>query len=464
MEFIQGLLDPVSWIEENFCIRDPRDPETGNLLQPGPIRLATHHKRILKAALSRDKSGRLQWRTVIWSSPKKTGKTIIAAAVAYWFAAHHPDDEVYCLANDGAQARDRVFKAITTSIKMFNPLNAKVLSDQILFPTGTKIQAMPSNATGAAGANPGMTIFTEVWAYYSPQKKQLYTEMAASPTKFDSLTWLESYAGYNSQDSILRSLYNLMSSKGERHPSFPDLPVYIYLPSGIFMYWDDGEEARRLPWQTPEYYASQAALLPDQEFRRIHLNQWVSETTQDLPLSWWSNCHRQFQFDKEQPIVIGVDAAVTGDCFAVVAVSKVDEKRYAVPFCQVWEPHGVPLDFLSIEQELRRICEQYTVIAIAYDPYQLHDMMTRLNREWVAHTIPFSQRTQRVVADTALLHAIRDGTILHDNNPMLTAHYRNTSIEHSLTGVRFVKKGRGQNIDAIVALSMALFVARRLNI
>ncbi len=470
-DFISGLLFPVRWIQQNFYIQAPVDPASGRILPPGPIRLMPHQARLLEAALERAPTGYLRWRTVIWSAPKKTGKTAIAAAVALWYAVHHPDSEVYCLANDGAQARDRVYRAIQASLRL-NPIQgAKVYDEYILLPNNTRIVPLPTNATGASGANPGMTVFTEVWAYDTAQKKLLFTEMAASPLVPDSITWIESYAGYRERDSILRELFRRVRGEnmdaGNRHEALPDLPVWIEPSSGIFLYYDSGQEARRFPWQTDEYYRNQAAVLSESEFRRIHLNEWIGRTTgEGIPLAWWQQCAGSVpEPGKHEPVVLGVDAAVTGDCFAVVGLRRMpgEEDVYGIVLVRIWKPHGAPLDFSAIERELRDICERYNVAEIAYDPFQLHDMMSRLRREWVAYTREFPQRSLRAVADAALYHAIRDRRIVHPNDPALNEHCANVVLESSgAGGLRFSK--RTGNIDGMVALSMALFRAKQLNL
>lgn len=63
--------DPVNWAELHFYIEDRIDPITGEELGPGPIVLADHQKRIIRAALERDADGKFRWTTVVYSCPKK---------------------------------------------------------------------------------------------------------------------------------------------------------------------------------------------------------------------------------------------------------------------------------------------------------------------------------------------------------------------------------------------------------
>ena len=85
----------------------------------------------------------------------------------------------------------------------------------------------------------------------------------------------------------------------------------------------------RMPWQTPSYYASEAATLTDVEFNRMHRNQWGTSENTFIPYAWWEACKGELPtFARGVPIVIGIDAAVSGDCFAMVGVSRLNRQTY----------------------------------------------------------------------------------------------------------------------------------------
>jgi len=84
--------------------------------------------------------------------------------------------EAYCVANDLEQAQGRVFAACKRIVEC-SPLlrsQAKVLSDRIEFPvTGATITAIASDYAGAAGANPVISTFDELWGYVSERSRRL---------------------------------------------------------------------------------------------------------------------------------------------------------------------------------------------------------------------------------------------------------------------------------------------------
>ena len=258
--------DIVAFAEAEYIL-----PDTGK-----PIVLLEHQKRILRDVFTRGADGRFPYTNIIYSCPKKSGKTEIGGLVAEWFAlTEGPYNEVYTPANDEEQSQGRVFKAVARSIQA-NPRlrGVDVNKGVITFPNGTEIRALASDYAGIAGANPGLTIWDELWAYRTENARRLYDELTPVPTRKNSMRFIVSYAGIEGESTLLEELYN-QGMSGKR--LYDDLPVWVN--GSLYMYWDT--EAR-MPWQTPEYYevAKQDLRHRPNSYRRMHLNEWAgSEDT-----------------------------------------------------------------------------------------------------------------------------------------------------------------------------------------
>jgi phage terminase large subunit-like protein len=202
-------VDPVFWAEHHFYIEDRAHPVTGQEMGPGPILLAPHQRRIVRAALERDDAGAFRWSTIVYSAPKKSGKTRIAAMVAAWLAWRSGQySEVYCLANDGKQSADRVLAAIKKAIDL-GGLDWRDIKTRIELPSGSFIEAIPVDPTGEAGANPTGTFWSEMWGFRLSAKERLWTEMTIPPTRHGrAIRWVESYAGYTGESPVLEQLYH----------------------------------------------------------------------------------------------------------------------------------------------------------------------------------------------------------------------------------------------------------------
>lgn len=442
---------------------------TGAELGPGLIQFAPHQERIIEAALERDSLGRFRWSTVVWSCPKKSGKTRIAAMVSAWLAVHAGKySEIYCLANDGKQSADRVLAAV----KKANDLGKLGWHDKLTrieLPNGSFIEAVPVDPTGEAGANPTASVWSEMWGFRLSAKERLWSEFTIPPTRHGrAIRWVESYAGYTGESPVLEQLYHEGVEEGKRHPAFPDLPVYVNDRARLFCYWD---HEPRMAWQTDEYYQAEAALLHPLEFARIHRNEWVSAIGQAIPVEAWDRCHdpRMPALAPGTPIVLGLDAGVSGDCTALVAVSRhpLNNSMAAIRAVEVWEPPaGGQMDYTqTIEASVRKWCKAANVVCVVYDPYQLHKMATDLRREGLGWFEEFSQGQQRAIADKQMVDLVTARKVAHNGDPTLRQHVINAAAKlEGEKSMRFVKRSDRLKIDSLVAASMAVWQCLKLNL
>ena len=179
--------DPVSFIEEIL-----RDPETGE-----PIRLYRAQKRFIRKALKLTKDDRLRYPELIFSGPKKCGKTTLAAMIVLYVIVilSGPNAEAFVLANDFEQAQGRVFQAIARMVDSSSDF--KVMSSKITFvPRNATITALANDYAGAAGTNANIVVFDELWAYTSERAHRLWDEMVPPPTRQVACRLTVTYAGH----------------------------------------------------------------------------------------------------------------------------------------------------------------------------------------------------------------------------------------------------------------------------
>jgi hypothetical protein len=175
-------------------------------------------------------------------------------------------------------------------------------------------------------------------------------------------------------------------------------------------------------------------------------------------------------------MVLAVDASVTDDSFGLVGVTRYrvgELDGVDVRYVRQWiPPKGGKIDFQGTpenpgpEREIRRLCEQYNVVMVAYDPYQLEDMAGRLSREGVAWMYAFGQGAPRLRADSDLRTIIRDKRIRHSGEPELAEHIMNSGAktDGEDSRIRIVKKAQHLKVDLTVSLSMCSHECMRLNL
>ncbi len=457
------------WIQNEFYI-----PERIGQDNPA-LQLFPHQIAALREAYRTDENGHFVYSIVVWSDIKKSAKSSIAAAVALERAQRLPYGSIKIIANDLKQADSRVAfyarRAIELNPRLTARTKVKPSGYKIEFDTRTVIEAVPVDPKGEAGGNDDLILFSELWAANQTAAQRMWTEMTLSPTKYGrSQRWVETYAGFSGESPLLEQLYEAGVKQGRRldlsfgNHDLSDLEIYANDTARLLCLWNTKP---RLPWQTDEYYAQEAAVLTPGEFGRVHRNQWSSSENGFVPPEWWDGCRGDYpDFKPETPVVIGMDAGVSNDCFAIVGVSRIGEKVY-VRFVRVWKPEGGAIDFAGPEKAIREeFTKQYNVVQIAYDAYQLHDMATRLRRDGVAWLRNFNQGADRLRADKLLYDTIRDRGIVHQDEPTLTEHVKNANAQinkddHTL---RIIKRAPQLKIDACVALSMAVSEIKRLNV
>lgn len=218
----------------------------------------------------------------------------------------------------------------------------------------------------------------------------------------------------------------------------------------------------------PGFVAKRKQSLTEAEAMELLGAEWidVSDIEKFVNIIWWDNCKEELPgLGRSDPMVLALDAAKGGetnipDCFAVVGVTRHPSRKedVAIRYSGIWmPPPGGLLDFEPIEEEIRRLCRDFSIIEVAYDPYQLHDMAMRLKKASVANFREFNQAKARLVADRGLQTLIMSKRIAHDGNPLLRQHIDNANIKKSGSreDIRIIKRATSLKVDAAVALSMA---------
>lgn len=517
--------DIVTWGESKYWIAT----DSG---RPRLIKLMPHQKVILTLYFGEGIAEALgcsgPFQTIVFSTIKKSGKTALAGLVARWIAETWGSHvEVYTMANDLEQARGRIYAAALTSIELDPNYSRKakgipeqwriIEREASYLPTHSTMRAVSADYKGEAGSNPVATLWSELWGYTSEASLRLWEELTPVPTRPRSIRYVETYAGYHGESGILNDLEDRMRDprNGSRRlthedlakvglywpwPEEKELPLYIHEVSRTIAYWDSGEAARRMPWQTKEYYDAQRATLRDQAYTRLHENVRVSSVDNFVPVEWWDRLKEPDmpELGDNEPVVVGADASVTGDCTGIVAVGRDKRKpgqAVLVRRAKCWYPSkGHPLDYsTTLEPTLLQWCTGHihwpdekcdnfakidalgpckpvkpmNVVQIAYDEYQLHDMMTRFRNAAIAWCKKFGQQADRSIADKQLYDLIKDQNIHHTGDMDLRDHIQNCAAKVPVgdnTRMRLVKKADNLKIDLAVGTSMAANECLRLSL
>jgi hypothetical protein len=444
--------DPVAFIESVLC-----DPETG-----APFKLLDAEREFLAHAFATDADGRLRYPEQLYGAPKKSGKTGFAAlhvlTTILLFGGRFA--EAYALANDEEQAASRVFQAIRRIVEA-SPLlmrEAKITADKITFPAfaNAVITTVASNYATAAGANPTISCFDELWAYSSERSHRLWDEMIPPPTRKIACRLTVTYAGFSGESTVLEALYKRGQAQPEVGPS-------LYAGDGLLMAWHHEPIAH---WQDERWLADMRRSLRPNQYLRMIENRFVTSEASFIDPAAWDECvdplARPVVADKSLPVWIGVDASFKHDNTAIV-VCTYGEQRVRLVAHRVFVPTpGQPIDFeLAIEATLLDFAKRFAVRRILFDPWQMQAVAQRLMK----HGLPireFPQTSPNLTEASQNLYDLITGRnlVMYPDAPMRLAASRAVALETS-RGWRIAKEKASHRIDVVVALAMAAYAATK---
>lgn len=222
---------------------------------------------------------------------------------------------------------------------------------------------------------------------------------------------------------------------------------------------------------TVERLRDKVANVPESEFRRYFLNQWVERETLWLPPGAWDACNvGAFALRPDLTTYIGWDASTKYDSTAVVMAQMQESGKVRIK-ARIWErplgPAGQPIEDWSIPgaeiaEYLRDTWRhRLTVEAIAFDPAFITWLAQELGDEGLP-MVEFPQSdTQMVPATQAAYELIIKGELEHDGDPVLARHVRSgLAVQSYRGGQRITKAKSNRKIDGLIAMLMAIQTMR----
>lgn len=460
--------DIVEWAESQFGFYVDRHYQAGRwVIEPGPIRLADYHARILRHIFAPDEAGRWPYDVVGWCEPAKSGKSAIAGLVAEYVALHgDPSSTIVMASNKREQAASLMFKSLTDSVTM-NPHLPKVEPGKlsVTFRNGTEVKAIASNSRGEAGARFSLALFDELWAYIFQDSERLWAEFKTDPTRLNSLKFAIGYAGYLGEGPLWEGLLTDGVTKGEPIEELADITnedgsPTCYRYGRQFVFWS---HTPRQPWQTEEWKAGQRRSLRPAEYLRM-IETYFAEGQGDFcePEAWEvciSPDHLPLTPGDKRPVFVGLDIATKpgGDDCALVGVYP-DSGYIKTAFHKVWKGGKDRTEQLKLKDSvypyLLNVQSLYSLQAVYFDPYQAFALVEDLTKAGIQCVEISQTHGIRGPRDTALLELVNNRRLVlyaHSDFEHLSSK---AAVKELGNGLIFIKKASGRaKIDLLIALS-----------
>lgn len=457
-----------------------------------PFKLRPWQRRFIWRAYELHPDGRRRYRRVLLGLPKGNGKTELAAALGCaelggpvvcvgWkdckpIAGRRISPAIPVAAASFEQA-DILFGAARTMIKE-GPLSEffEVYDTEILVKNGPGKMTRVAAAAGTNdGARPTFLLADELHEWTGNKERVHLVLSNGRAKRADSWELNITTAGWDA-----RSLLGRMYAHGKRvrdgEEKDDTLLFEWFEPSGTVDLSDRAALEAAIREANPaaddflpvDGIVARSREIPEFEFRRYHLNQWVDTPERWLPLGAWDACAKpDFGLPPDgTEIAIGFDGSYSGDSTAIVGATLEETPHLFV--IAAWEKGRDPewkIDIPDVEQALRNACQRWRVERIGCDPYRWQRSLQVLAEEglpiveWPSHLA-----AHMVPACASFYDACVNQRLTHDGDERLTTHVSHAVVKTDSRGPRISKdhKDSERHIDLAVCAVIAHDCAVRL--
>lgn len=392
-------------------------------------------------------------REVLILLPRGQGKTTLCAAVSLFHLLTEPNPAAYCAAASRDQARI-LFEAARTLAA--HPLIAPKVTARHLelrVPNG-HLRVLAAEGPRQHGLTPSIAFVDELHAHSNGELfEALQTALLKRPgSKLVTI----STAGSGSESPLGRLRARALALPEVERRGFvtdargPTLRMLEWAVPDTEDVDDPGivKRANPAPWITAEGLRDQREAVQDRAFRRFHCNQITLDDRSWLPPGAWQSCAGDAHIEPGEPIWVGCDLGGERSASALMIVSS--DLRIAAHIYQGNE--GV----LRVRDKARELAETYAVREFVFDPFSASQLAAELAEERI-QVVAFPQSSSRMgPASERLYKAVIEKRLTHPNDPVLNIHVANAIARDTPRGWRLDKATRTSQIDAVIALAMAV--------
>jgi len=487
----------VQWLRRN---KHPKNPAPGH-----PFQLAEWQERIIRAIFGpRNADGTRIIKKVVIQLGRGSRKTALAAAIVL-LCLFGPEALPGALIQSAAFARkqarelfEEVALIVSQDRRYDRAARVRDYKSQIQnAKTRTRYEAVSSEGLGQHGSTPSVVVADELHAWTTEKHRELWRVLSSALDKTDNgLMVVLTTAGRGQETLAYKEVAAAKKIQlGEIHDPHV-LPVIF--EAGADADWKDEAIWHKLLPGLKDGYPSLRALrerkikaeysvIEREILQQLYLGVWMNQSASPfVEMTAYDRCGAvPVDFDglKGKPCFLGVDLSEVSDLTAVVAAWPTDDGGYIVRpwyFCpadalakksrvegvnyQEWVKAGLitptpgaAIDYEFVEAEIRRLCKEYDVRQIAFDPWRAQKTQQNL----LADSLPVVDFRQGFIsmspACDEVERAILDGKFHHSGNPILRWNFDNVAVVRDAAGNRKFDKSKSRDkIDGAVAALMAV--------
>lgn len=209
------------------------------------------------------------------------------------------------------------------------------------------------------------------------------------------------------------------------------------------------KRANPAPWIGRSDLQRQRAAVAELPFAQLHAGRWGAREGTWLPAGAWQACASDTAgIEEGEQVWVGVDVGGSRAASAVVLVTE-DLRVLA----RTWQGDDA---VLKVADHCRDLADRYTIRELIYDPWRFRSEALRLEEAGLP-VVEFAQSNVRMVpASEQLYSAIIEQRLKHQNDPALNGHVASAIAKQTPRGWRIDKAKATDQVDAVVALAMAV--------
>lgn len=487
----------IQWLRRN---KHPKNPAPGH-----PFQLAEWQERIIRAIFGpRNPDGTRIIKKVVIQLGRGSRKTALAAAIVL-LCLFGPEAIPGSLIQSAAFARKQareLFEEVSLIVSQdarykkvarLRDYKSQIQNAKIR----TRYEAVSSEGLGQHGSTPSVIVADELHAWTTEKHRELWRVLSSALDKTDNGLMVVLTTAGRGQETL--AYKEVSAAKKIQLGEIEDPHVLpVIFEAGVDADWKDEAIWHKLLPGLKDGYPSLRALrerkikaeysvIEREILQQLYLGVWMNQSASPfVEMTAYDRCGAipvDFASLKGKPCFLGVDLSQVSDLTAIVAAWPTDDKGYIVRpffFCpadvlakksriegvnyQEWvkasfitPTPGNAVDYDFVEAEIRRLCGEYDVRQIAFDPWRAKQTQQNLLKDGLP-VVDFRQGfISMSPACDEVERAILEGKFHHSGNPILRWNFDNVAVVRDSAGNRKFDKGKSRDkIDGAVAALMAV--------